>query len=268
MKASHTTHFGLRLCGLLLMICCLIQSQASARHGFFHGCGVLEEVDGCLLFKAGAGGNRYFALDTYGEFQAGDTVFVNGRKDFNCDSGCTAADGCLHNRSISRRPGRHMGRQIVVRHAPGGNVEPIIQDFRGTIVDSIALERTFLSEFPDTVSIESVLITLQDDPDVTYAQPNYEVGLPEVFQVSQSFPDEDRPVHLLGETPDPYYGDGGGYTINCDSANLFSTGEGVVVAVIDNGIAMEHPLFENALAGSGYDLLDHDTIPEEEPGVL
>lgn len=158
--------------------------------------------------------------------------------------------------------------QVIITVAGTYGVEQLIEDFDGVSLDTIVDINTFLISFPDSLPVDSVIQILLPRPGVLAVQPNFILGVPEVNQISQSFPDESQPVFLRGESPPSFYEQPGTYSIGLDSAHLIATGQGVVVAVIDNGLKLTHPLFDGALEDTGYDFVDHDFDPSEEPGVM
>jgi subtilisin family serine protease len=155
---------------------------------------------------------------------------------------------------------------FIIKAKSNKALEPILLDLNATIVDSIAGKDIFLVNYSSGLEIAQVVSNVKKIKDVVFSQPNYITSIPEAEQGSQSFPDEECPGLDYNTSPPMYFGHPGILSIGADSANLISTGENVVVAVIDNGIAFNHPLFENALAGTGYDFYSNDTDPSEEPG--
>ena len=161
-----------------------------------------------------------------------------------------------------------MEGQVVVQIDWCYLIEPFIADFGGISLDTIIDINTFLIGFPDSLPVDTVIQILLPRLGVLTVQPNFMLGVPEVNQISQSFPDESRPGFLRSENPPSYYEQPGTYSIGLDSAHLIATGQDVVVAVIDNGLELTHPLFVGALQDTGYDFVDHDFDPTEEPGDM
>ncbi len=156
--------------------------------------------------------------------------------------------------------------QVIVKPDSGQPIQELIQGFQGTAIDSIIEIGTFLVEFPDEFPIDTVLAALRNNPHVDIAQPNHILGLPETNQISQSFPDQENPPHLEGESPSSFYHQRSLQTVSLDSAALLSQGSNVTVAVIDNGLQFDHPLFATADFVAGYDFVRDDNDPSEEPG--
>lgn len=239
-------------------------------HKSFDAWGVLIESTNCILFAPWNNPFEQYILDNYGEFYVGDTVFVSGSLDLECEKSCQDARGCIVNNTIESESGVNdlLPYQIIVGIEPGAHIELLIEDFHGELIDSILNVYTYLISFPDSMMMVSVIDMLSGSPEVLFVEPNYDFDLPEVNQVSQGFPDEVNDVYLKGISPASFYEQPGSYMTGIDSALLLADGAGVIVAVIDNGLDMEHPLFEDALVGSGYDYVDSDYDASEVEGSL
>ena len=67
----------------------------------FAGCGVLTESGTCVLFAVLGQSGFMFLLDNYGDFQVGDTVYVEGTMFGDCDlTECPDAKGCIVENTI------------------------------------------------------------------------------------------------------------------------------------------------------------------------
>ncbi len=148
------------------------------------------------------------------------------------------------------------------------SLEGTLDEFGAEFVDSIVTENFYLIDFPPEVPIEQILQALQNNPHVDFAEPNFELELPETFQISISFPDDNPPPHVSGISPPEFYGQPAMYSIGVDSAQLLSEGSGMHVAIIDNGLDFSHPLFAGALGGPGFDYLDNDDNAGEDTGAV
>jgi len=166
------------------------------------------------------------------------------------------------------RADERIDNHVIIKIRGNVPLESIISEYGAVAIDSIYGHNTYLVTIAESLSVDEVVGQLRVKNGVQQAQPNFVSSLPEVDQISQSFPDETRPVFTMGASPPIYYGQSSIFDINSDEANQISTGEGVVVAVIDNGIALNHPLFENSISPDGYDFVDNDSDPSEEAGEV
>lgn len=86
---------------IMILICAavLCGQNALAQDSLYSSCGILEEGDNCLIYVPS--GNPFQAsLQFYGDYGAGDSVFVSGIILYNCDSLCIDASACIINNSI------------------------------------------------------------------------------------------------------------------------------------------------------------------------
>ncbi|MHA1280342.1 MAG: S8 family serine peptidase [Candidatus Helarchaeota archaeon] len=229
----------------------------------YHSCGILVTESDCLLFHSENQDQLILELANTASYQAGDQVCVSGLLELGFYENCQSADGYLHNNTIYMS---FVDDQIIIETVDDVNIELIIDNYQGEVIDSIDFLSTYLTQFPGSLPIEIIIEALNINPNVKFAHANYIMGFPETFQISQQFPDENQPPLLEGESPPIYYEDGGCYSIGNDSANIIAVGTDIVIAVIDNGIDLAHPLFENDLILPGYDFVDDDYYPDEVPG--
>lgn len=158
--------------------------------------------------------------------------------------------------------------QMVLKTRGRSNARMLMLPAGGRIVDSIPGQDTYLVDMPKNSDISRIASMITGHPDVEYAHKNRNIDLPEMFQVSQGFPDQKDTVFIAGESPQSYYGQPGIYATGVDSAQTYATGLGVKVAVIDGGLDYSHPLLATATVLPGYDFIDGDTIPAEAAGLM
>lgn len=116
--------------------------------------------------------------------------------------------------------------------------------------------------FSSNLSVEDKIAELQKDPSVEYAEPVYKVQL-----IST---DESTHAATVAETV--YRGDDfynkrwGKITAHLDQMDTYTTSDAkalVKVAVLDTGIDMNHPAFQNAIV-DGYDFVNNDNNPQDD----
>ncbi|MBN2226962.1 MAG: S8 family serine peptidase [candidate division Zixibacteria bacterium] len=158
--------------------------------------------------------------------------------------------------------------KVIVGFYDGSSPEATARRVGAKVVRSIQSMNVHLLSFSESNSIDDMVTNLSSQPGVRFVQPDYVMSLPETGQISQEFPDGNRPVYVRGVSPETYYKQPGVYNIGVDSANIIATGTDVLVAVIDNGFDFDHPLFKQAYISSGYDYIDFDNDASAEPGTL
>lgn len=136
------------------------------------------------------------------------------------------------------------------------------------VVDSIPELRAYLVEFFDVKPAPGLIQNFRRNPNVDFIEPNEARDIPEMLQVSIGFPDQARPIFTLGTEPTNYYEQPGTNTTGVEAAQALATGEGVTIAVIDNGIDYSHPLLQTVSVGPGYDFVDDDADPSEGEGLM
>ncbi len=169
---------------------------------------------------------------------------------------------------IASEPEDTVAGEVIVQIVSGSNRSEIAREVDAEITDSIPDQNIYLLRIPAQTPIADAVSKLEKKRGVLIVQPNTYIGLPEINQISQSFPDQTRPIYLQGIEPALYYTQPGSYDIGLDSAQLISTGSNVVVAVIDNGIDADHPAFVGAIAPGGHDFVDDDSDPSEAGGPM
>lgn len=158
--------------------------------------------------------------------------------------------------------------QAVIKVSSPGSARSLMHRSALVFIDSIPELNVYLVEFGGESTVDSVVDSLRRSPNVIYAEPNNICRLPNVQQVSIGFPDQDRPIFTLGEEPPSFYEQPGLYHVGVDSAHQLASGSGVVVAVLDNGVKLDHPLLISSNVLPGYDFLNDDADPGEEAGYL
>ncbi len=138
----------------------------------------------------------------------------------------------------------------------------------GKVVSSIPGQNIYEVELPKGANITDLALQYQRHPEIVFAHKDQKTELPELYQVSQGFPDQKDTVFISGVSPQSYYGQAGVYATGVDSAQSYATGSGVKVAVIDNGLDYSQCLIATADILPGYDFVDNDTIPAEEEGEM
>jgi subtilisin family serine protease len=110
-------------------------------------------------------------------------------------------------------------------------------------------------------SLYKVIETLLEDPSVVQAQPNYYANILDLEQVSQPFVDQTSQPFVDGISPATYYGQYANHMMSIDSALTAVVGRGMVVAIIDGGVDISHPLFQGRLNPASRDFVDDDDLP-------
>jgi hypothetical protein len=244
-------------------------SPSFPQGSYFMECGVLMIDSGCAQLFPGSNPIGRVTIDSTGNFHTGDTIRVFGILNQSCQSSCMGGEPCVAVDSImfcSAPPTAPVLGRAIMKLINSDSLPSILAETGSTLVDSIRSRQTYLIKYADSMPADSMVRMLQAHPDIIFAEPSFEMNLPEVLQMSISFPDEAHHPYIRDVSPTQYYEQPAVYTVGIDSANLRSSGSGTIVAVIDNGIDFAHPAFAGALSEMGYDFFDNDPNAADQPG--
>jgi len=160
-------------------------------------------------------------------------------------------------------PGR-----VVVQIDANDQLQKVLNDLGGRVIDSIPGTKSYLIGFDKSTSAIGVARMLKGRVGIQLTHPDLRCQLPEVNQISIGFPDENDPKLNAGISPPSFYGQPGLYATGIDSAQTLYSGTGIVVAILDNGIDLTHPLFADGNLVAGYDFVNEDADPSEMSGAL
>ena len=232
--------------------------------------GILFQGVDCVLFAPNNDPIAALELDNLSNFHPGDSVYVSGELVYDCRPQCSGAIGCVINTVIDTVwiNSNLIEGSIVVQMMPNNSIHDLLSLEEITFIDSILSHNIYLINYADSISCDSVIISLLGNAGVIFAEPNYGVDYPENLQLSISFPDEYAPQLDvdLGE-PASFFSQNCLQTIDSDSAQLISTGNDVVIAVIDNGFDENHPLLQYVSFVNGYDYFDSNDDPAPDSGL-
>ncbi|MDD3925923.1 MAG: S8 family serine peptidase, partial [bacterium] len=153
-------------------------------------------------------------------------------------------------------PGRdYVPGEVLVRFRDG-----VAETRRNEIVKRTGAQSSSLSQInavrlrlSATRTVEQTVSSLENDPDVLIAQPNY------IY-------------HTMAAPNDPYFVDGQQWNmtaIGMPAAWDIDKGEtAIIIAVVDSGVDLDHPDLQSKLtpSSSWRDYIDSDSLPEDEFG--
>lgn len=152
----------------------------------------------------------------------------------------------------------YVPNQVVARLQPGVNIGDIYGDY-DTWTMGILLEQVYLLSLGPGSDVLDAVVQMQNDPRIVYAEPNL------IGQVPEANPYE---IGAWGGCdPAPSMTQYANEHLHLSLAHELSTGSGVVVAVLDTGVQLDHPALAPHLA-VGYDFVDNDTMPADEGNGL
>ncbi|MEZ4711004.1 MAG: S8 family serine peptidase [Caldilineaceae bacterium] len=157
------------------------------------------------------------------------------------------------------RDGDREATELVVKLAPDapvGHIDSLNTKYGTTTISTLlGSAAIYLLRAPIGENAKDVADKMHEEPFLLYAEPNLTGRSPEG--------DGRFGFNWGGEDPGAGSGQYAEAQLGLVQAHQFSQGAGVVVAVLDTGIELNHPAFAGALV-AGYDFIDDDAIPAEE----
>ncbi len=165
------------------------------------------------------------------------------------------------------RPGLATGQaayepgQVIVRLAVSGDSIDLINQLYGTtVIDTISgRQDVFLLQAPPGANLLSLVDLIAEDPHILYAEPNYLTTDPESGSTNR--------IYGWGDESQ-YKNQNIRSKMDLDSAHAYSSGSGILVAVLDTGIQLDHPGFAGRISALGFDFVNGDAGPADEANGL
>ena len=169
--------------------------------------------------------------------------------------------------------------QIVVKIMPTASIAEINNNYNvSTVRHLLNSADIYLLQAASAAAAAQIVDVMGNDPAVQYAELNLIASVPEASgrdiygwpggEAETNDEQIDADPRLLfgweigGSDSGRYYQQPAVHQVK--SNQPFSQGSGVVVAILDTGIDLDHPILSNNITGSGYDFIDDDTVPEDE----
>ncbi|MGH2521626.1 MAG: S8 family serine peptidase [Anaerolineales bacterium] len=154
--------------------------------------------------------------------------------------------------------------QVVVRLAPlpDNSILGINQTY-GTITLASLYNHTdiFLLQAPAGMSVEQLVAMMAHDPRLEYAELNYINQEPEDGST-------DRIYGWGGQDDSAFRNQDAARALRLRDVHNLSRGAGALVAVLDTGAQLNHPVLVNRWSNLGYDFVDNDLTPADEANGL
>jgi thermitase len=147
-------------------------------------------------------------------------------------------------------------QKIVIRLNPQADINGINRDYKTTVSDQVPGTQIYGLTLSSGTDLLQLLLRLLFDPRVVYAEPD--VYLTECSSNPFTF------AYDSGSPPGNYASQPAYQLVDLGNSHYWSTGAGVVVAVLDTGAKLDHP----ALAGhltTGYNAIQPGQPPLDVP---
>ncbi|MBC8448102.1 MAG: S8 family serine peptidase, partial [Chloroflexi bacterium] len=152
----------------------------------------------------------------------------------------------------------HVAGQVIARLKPAADVAGIHNDYNALTLGRL-LDRVYLLSLQPGTNEQDTVDNMRNDARIEYAEPNLFGEAPEA--------DGYEMFAWAGYDPAPGMDQYANEHLDLPLARELSTGSGMVVAVLDTGVQLDHPALAPHLV-AGYDFIDDDTVPSDEGNGL
>jgi subtilisin family serine protease len=145
--------------------------------------------------------------------------------------------------------------EVVARLQPATEAAVFAAGYGSGVLASIPSRNFHRLSIPVGLTESEFADLIDDDPRVVRVELNF-IG-------EDVDPDGTTQSIFVQETSEAFSEQPAMDLIGADAAQTYTTGGGVLVAVIDSGIDLQHPLFAGRLPMGGIDLVDGDATPQD-----
>ena len=149
--------------------------------------------------------------------------------------------------------------QLVVKLNPtsGATIDTINSTYgTSTIQPLLNSGNIYLLQTPATIDTLALVEQMSGDTRLSYAEPNFYGELPEGGSRSK--------WAWAGSDPAPVGTQYATTMLRLATAHTLSRGGQVIVAVLDTGVQLNHPMLAPRLTAARYDFVDDDPVPDED----
>ncbi|MEW6730631.1 MAG: S8 family serine peptidase [Acidobacteriota bacterium] len=167
---------------------------------------------------------------------------------------------------VREKPDKKIG--IIVKLARGQDIKPIIEKYSLQKISEIQSdEGNFLLVSAKNNNYEELIMTMPREIGVLSVERNVILASPmSALRQPQNFPGDE--ANVLGLDATAYQSQPLISFLQLSNVYSMCKGSGVKVAVIDTGIDPFHPVITGHIAAGGFDFVDFDSVPYDEPGGI
>lgn len=151
--------------------------------------------------------------------------------------------------------------QVIVQLQEDESIDDINHTYNTvTVAELVPGRGVYLLQAPEGSDIEALLDSMENDPRIVFAEPNLIAEAPEAIR--------SKDWNWGGQDEEPYGEQYALISINLAGAHSYSTGEGIIVAVVDTGVQLNHPALAARITSIQADFVDGDGTANDDPNGL
>lgn len=150
--------------------------------------------------------------------------------------------------------------EIIVSLAADHGIDEVLTNWGVTLLEEYPEGNLYLVYAQGVEELVEFAEMMEEDPAVSWAEANYFQETPEGIR--------QMVILAIGGTMVDYEDQEISHRIGIDDAHSVTSGEGILVAVLDSGVDPDHEALQGRLADGGYDFVDGDPEPWEEANGL
>jgi thermitase len=178
--------------------------------------------------------------------------------------------------------------QIVVKLNSGGTIASVNTSYGTTTLRTLINSAgIYLLEAPAGANAEQIVQAMHGDSRLLYAELNFIGRAPEAnpsdtyawpynsaLRQGETIPTDSLDSRLLyawewgGSDSAHYFNQPAVQAIRLSQGQAYSSGAGVIVAILDTGVDLYHPVLLPHLSPARYDFVDDDAVPADNPNGL
>ncbi len=143
--------------------------------------------------------------------------------------------------------------QVAIKLKPGVSINTILARYNASLLGFWAENKLYFLRLPSGQTADQMLPTLKTDADLYSAEPNYYTQGAPLGEYIRIWGTGD-----LTPTPAGGWDQWAWAKIGLADAQKISKGQGIIIAVLDTGLASDHPLLSSSIT-AGYDFIDMNT---------
>jgi len=147
---------------------------------------------------------------------------------------------------------------VVIRIQPGVSIDVLAQDYNTTVDDHVPGTDIYSLFVPAGTTKEDFITQLRADARVVYVEADDLIGAPEVGGSQMHF------AYDAGPKPGKYRYQSAYRQVHLGRTHERTRGAGVIVAVVDTGVALDHPALQGHFV-EGYNAINPGAAPLDLP---